>query len=104
MPASAVEVMTGTDHAVAYRGNYSTIEEGLALLSADGFEDQVALVASLYTEIPILRATEGDIAVVQQGRSLGLGIVLGSTVAVTTLRGIAQLPFTAATRIFEVPA
>ncbi|GGH24380.1 hypothetical protein GCM10010973_10860 [Cribrihabitans marinus] len=104
MPAAALDAMTGTDPAAAYRGNYSTVEEGLALLQADGFEDQVALVASIYPEIPVLHATEGDVAVVKQGRDLGLGIVLGASVAVTARRGIAQLPLTAASRIFQVSA
>ncbi|MGB2893807.1 MAG: hypothetical protein WBC03_12770, partial [Albidovulum sp.] len=83
---------------------YSTIEEGLALLQADGFEDHVAFAASMFDEIPVLAATEGDVAVVRQGNLTGLGIVLGSTIAVASEKGIVQLPLTAASQVFEVPA
>lgn len=103
MTGEAIGAMTGSDPADPYRGNYSTIEEGLALLQADGFEDHVAFAASLYTEIPRLQATEGDVAVVRQGGLTGLGIVLGSTIAVASSAGIVQLPLTAASQVFQVP-
>nr|WP_301918158.1 hypothetical protein [uncultured Defluviimonas sp.] len=104
MTGAGIGAMTGTDPAAPYRGNYSTIEEGLALLQADGFEDHVAFAASMFDEIPVLAATEGDVAVVRQGNLTGLGIVLGSTIAVASEKGIVQLPLTAASQVFEVPA
>ena len=104
MTGSALSAMSGTDPAAPYRGNYSTIEEGLALLQADGFDDHVAFASSLFPEIPVLSATEGDVAVVRQGNLTGLGIVLGSTIAVASGAGIVQLPLTAASQMFQVPA
>ncbi len=103
MTGAALGVMTGDDPAAPYRGNYSTIEEGLALLQADGFEDHVAFASYYYAETTPLQATEGDVAVVRQGGLTGLGIVLGSTIAVSSMRGIVQLPLTAASNIFEIP-
>lgn len=102
MTGGGIGAMTGTDPSAPYRGNYSTIEEGLALLRADGFEDHVAFAASMYAEIPVLAATEGDVAVIRQGYLTGLGIVLGSTIAVASESGIRQLPLTAASQMFQV--
>lgn len=104
MTGGAIGAMTGNDPAAPYRGSYATVEEGLALLVADGFEDHVAFAASMFNEIPVLQATEGDVAVIRQGNLTGLGIVLGSSVAVSSMRGIVQLPLTVATNIFQVPA
>lgn len=101
--AGAVEAMTGTDYAADYRGEYETVAEGETLLAADGYADQVALVAAHFDQVPPALARVGDIAVVEQGGVKGLGIVIGSSVAVVSdTRGIGHLRLTRATRAFRV--
>lgn len=58
--AGAVEAMTGVDHARGLRG-YRTLEKGRAKLAEKGFADHVAYAASLYDEVPPLKARVGDV-------------------------------------------
>lgn len=103
--ADCVNVMTGVDHAAPYRGQYSTIQQGLTLLQADGFADHEAFVASKFiiTASSPYQLSAGDLAVVEQRGLKGIGVVLGSSIAVVTLgRGIGQLPLSQAKRGFIV--
>lgn len=102
LTSGGVNAITGNDPAAPYRGNYSTVEEGQALLQADGYADQIAFVESLFSEIPILQASVGDIAVVEQLGEQGLGLVTGSSIAVVTLKRMGQVPLSKASRIFKV--
>lgn len=100
--ADMVEAMTGDDPAAAYRGQYSTVAEGKALLRADGFSDHVAFAESLYTEVPVLQAQVGDLAVIRQFSQIGLGVVIGHSIAVAAESGIGHIPLSYAKRIFRV--
>ena len=66
--AGAVEAITGVDHAARWRG-YADVADGLARLREEGFADHVALVASLFPEVPSprRRAAVGDVAVTAEG-------------------------------------
>jgi hypothetical protein len=104
--AGAVEAQTGLDLAAGWRG-YATLEEGFQRLSRAGFEDHVALVASLLEEVPVGDALPGDIAVLGLGRNLpSLGVVQGAFVYVLTEdgMGLTLVPRAAAQRAFRVPA
>lgn len=67
--SSAVMVMSklAIDFAVDFRGRYSTLEEGLSLLQAAGYEDHVALAADKLNECAPAEARIGDVAAVDFG-------------------------------------
>lgn len=100
--AGGVEAITGTDPAAAYRGQYTTVAEGIALLQANGFQDHVAFVEANYEEKPVFAADVGDLATVEQQGEVGVGIVVGPEIAVITLRGLGLVPLSTAKRVFKV--
>jgi hypothetical protein len=100
--AGCVERITGEDYAEDYRGAYSTVAEGQALLAADGYADQEALVDALFEEIEPVDAREGDVAVVQLGTLRGLGVFVGNGIAVVALKGLGIVPRSEARRAFRV--
>lgn len=85
--AGAVWAMTGVDLARAWRGTYSTLDEGLALLRAEGVEDHVELVGRLLPEIAPIQARIGDLVAVLEGNHLALGVCGGSVVHVLGVDG-----------------
>jgi hypothetical protein len=104
--AGAVEAQTGVDLAAEWRG-YTSLEDGFKRLVDAGFDDHVALVASLLEEVPVAAAGPGDIVALQLGRNLpSLGVVQGEFVYVLLDdRGRVTLrPRAEATRAFRVPA
>lgn len=100
--AGAVAAMTGEDPATGWRGTYRSLKKGQSTLRAAGFEDHVALAASLYPEVPPLMAQPGDVAVVPTEEGLALGIVQGAQIYVMSRTGLTLVPLTAATRAFRV--
>jgi hypothetical protein len=100
--AGAVEAIRGDDPAAPYRGNYTTVAGGLELLADDGYTDQVHFITANFPEKPVLEAQVGDIATVVQNGEIGVGIVIGPSVAVVTLRGLGHVPLSSAQRVFEV--
>ena len=103
--ADCVKAMTDVDLAASYRGRYDTIEEGIALLQADGYGDLCAFAAAHLPELPhVSRARMGDVmAFVSERSGWGLGIVNGERVSVVTGRGVGTLDRAQATRAFAVP-
>ena len=100
--AGAVKAMTGQDFARGFRG-YRTTKGGLKKLMAKGFEDHVALAASVLEEIPPAFAQVGDVAVVPGDDGTdALGIVQGEMIYVSAPTGRALVPLTSATRAFRV--
>ncbi len=85
--ADAVMAITGVDLALAWRGTYSTLDEGLALLRAEGVEDHIELVGRCLPEIPPLMAQVGDIMAVLDGNHLALGVCGGSVIHVLGVEG-----------------
>lgn len=101
--ADAVQAMTGLDLAEAYRGQYSTIAEGLHLLAADGYEDHVALARAHFISAPIVAAMPGDLAVFETQAGRALGVVQGAAVYVLHADGILGLvALTEAVEVFTV--
>lgn len=101
--ADCVKVITGEDPAADYRGKYTTVAQGLALLQADGYADHEDFVAKNFTETSRFYANAGYLAVVDQRGQKGVGVVLGPSIAVVTLgRGIGHVPLSSARRAFIV--
>lgn len=101
--ADCIQIITGIDLAAPYRGAYSTVEEGLSLIQADGYADHVALAESHFPiERARLAARTGDIAVVRSRGAAGLGIVIGDRVAVVTERGLGHLPISRVEKVLQV--
>lgn len=102
--AGAVRAMTGEDPAAAWRGSYTTLEGGLKRLMKAGFENHIALVDSLLTEVPPAFAQVGDIVLVDAPDGPALGVVSGEAVACLAPQGLGYLPREAALRAWTVPA
>lgn len=102
--AGAVHAMTGEDFAASYRGRYQTLRGGLRLLKKAGFDNHAELAASLFEEVHPSRAMVGDIATVEEGGAIALGIIQGELIYVLRAdEGIATVPLLRATRTFRVP-
>lgn len=100
--ADAIKAMTGEDPAAVWRGRYTTMLGGLRVLRKEGYQDHVDLVTKRLTEKPVALACPGDLAVVPTADGPALGIVQGESIYVLRLEGLALVPLTAATRMFEV--
>lgn len=100
--AGAVRAMTGVDHARGWRSQYRSLAKGQKLLAAKGHQDHVALVASLFEEIPVLRAQVGDIAVLDGDGGEALGVVQGPYVWAADPHGLRSVPLIQAKRAFRV--
>lgn len=98
--AGAVKAMTGRDLAAEWRGRYTTTRGGIRILRKAGYENHIALAASLFrrTEAPRI----GDLAVVRTEEGPALGIVQGTHVYVTGPQGLSLVPASAAIKFFEV--
>jgi hypothetical protein len=101
--AGALEAMTGVDPAAAFKGRYTTLEGGGRILRRAGFADHVALVAAHFAQIPLARATAGDIAVLPTGDGDALGIVQGEAIYLASPAGLVLRPLLSARTAFEVP-
>jgi hypothetical protein len=117
--ADAIAAMTGVDLAAPYRGRYTTIAEGLALLAADGYDDLCAFAAAHLEEVHPSQARVGDVmafevdglvdgAVQIAGPPIlpawSLGIVNGERVTVWRGDGLGTMPRDLAKRAFRVPS
>ncbi len=100
--AGAVKAMTGVDYARGWRSQYRSLAKGRKLLAEKGHKDHVALVASLYPEIPVLRAQVGDIAVLDGDGGDALGVVQGALVWAADPNGLRSVPLIQAKRAFRV--
>ena len=100
--AGAVEAMTGEDVGAGWRGAYATEAEGLAELRAAGWDDHVALAASLLPEIEPRQARPGDVAAVATADGVALGVVQGPYVYVPQARGVALVDRAAMSRAFRL--
>lgn len=99
----AIEAMTGVNPAAKWFAGYSSIKAGVAALKRAGFDDHIAVAASLYDEIPPAFAHKGDIGVVDGAEGLGaLGIVQGEGVFVLSPEGMAIVNRLQLNRAFRV--
>lgn len=99
--AGAVKAVTGEDHARGHRG-YRTIAEGMRKLRRAGFEDHVALVASILPEIAPAFAQVGDVAVIETDEGPALGVVQGEMIYCLRPDGMGLVPLLSAVRAFRV--
>jgi hypothetical protein len=100
--AGGLAAMTGVDLSAEWRGQYTTLEQGYALLRAAGHRDHIALAAQHLKEIPAAFAGVGDVAVVAGSIGDSLGIVQGEGIYVLTLRGLGVVPLDHAHQAFRV--
>lgn len=99
MVAGAVELLTGVDHAEGFRGRYGSLAEGKKLIGMS----LLRFVAARLRPIDPVRAIDGDVGAVKQGREWGFGIFIGPYLYVMTENGIGILPRTDAVKAFRVP-
>lgn len=103
--ADVAVALTGSDPAAAVRGLYDN-EDALERLVAErgGFEAAVAQGLAEYgaPECPKAFAMRGDVALVDAGNQLMLGVVLGDTVAVTGLDGLRFIPLRLVVRTWAI--
>ena len=99
MVAGAVELLTGVDYAEPYRGKYGSLAKGKRLISMP----LLKFVGSKFEPIETVRAIDGDIGAVKQGREWGFGVFIGAHLYVMTESGIGILPRRDAVKAFRVP-
>lgn len=100
--AGGVEAILGHDPAAGFRGRYTTLAEGFALLRAMGHADHIAMAAAEFEEFPPAQAWPGDLAVVDTAEGQALGIVQGARVYVMARPGMGLMPRADAIRSFRV--
>lgn len=103
--AGAVEAMTGEDIAAPFRGKYKTLAGGLRMLKKRGFDNHADYAASLFEEIHPSSVNVGDIAALDTGSGIALGIVQGDRIYALQdgAAGISTVPLLRAKRAFRVP-
>jgi hypothetical protein len=99
MVAGAVELLTGVDHAEGFRGRYRSLAEGKELIGTT----LLRFVGERLTAIEPVRAIDGDVGAVKQGKEWGFGVFVGPYLYVMTERGIGILPRTDAVKAYKVP-
>lgn len=101
--AGAVEAMTGTDLAAPWRGQYDSLEDGLALLRSAGLVDHIALAERHFAEVAPAFARAGDLAVVPSDDEWpAMGIVQGAGVYVLAPSGLSVVARRVMDRAFSV--
>lgn len=102
--ADCIEAISGVDLAKAYRGRFTTIEEGVALLKAAGFDGLPGFLAEHFAEVHPAMAQAGDIMLFpSEIAEWAGGIVNGERVTVLTPQGLGTVSRMAAVRAFRVP-
>lgn len=99
MVAGAVELLTGVDYAEGFRGRYQSLAEGKKLIGTT----LLRFVGDRLDSIDPVRAVDGDIGAVKQGKEWGFGIFIGPYLYVMTETGIGILSRTDAAHAFKVP-
>ncbi len=102
--AGAVEAMTGVDFAAPFKGRYTSLEEGIEALRAEGHADHLALIAATFEEVHPAFAQPGDIALLDGGDHAAIGIVQGEHVYALRSdgRGVGLAPRDAMQRAWRV--
>jgi len=99
-PGQCSKAITGTDPTESFRAQFSTEAGALAFLVDQSLADYVAKV---YPEVPVSFARSGDWALVaNEDGSEGLGVVMGSQIAVSTPLGIGTVSLLRAASAYRV--
>lgn len=96
--AGWVRIATGEDHAKGWRG-YRSLKAGRDRLIDRGYEDHVALAATIFEDVSPAQAANGDLAVVNGN---ALGIINAERVFVLHPDGLAHVSRMKAERAFKV--
>lgn len=100
--AGARLAVRGEDLITAFKGRYTTIEEGFALAVEAGFADPFEGVVAGLEEIPPAFAQVGDLALLEGTDGLpAMGIVQGAMIACLHPRGAGLVPITEARRVWR---
>jgi hypothetical protein len=100
--AGAVEAMLGIDYAVGYRGRYSTLDEGMAELARNGFDNVPEMLGTLFPRIPISRAAVGDLAIIKTSEGPAIGVVQGPGIYLVGFNGLRVVPLAEGRFAFRV--
>lgn len=98
--AGAVDRLTGVDHAAKYRGRYHSCAAGRRILR----KSLLRFIGERFDALdhPV-RAIDGDIGALKQGREWVFGIFIGAHLYMQTADGIGILPRGDALKAFRVP-
>jgi hypothetical protein len=100
--ADWIKVLAGTDPAARWRGRYRSLDEGRALLAADGFASPSDVLAPLLINAGWMQARSGDVAVLIEAGEEAMGIVGGCHIHVLRpRRGLDVVPLDRAIRIYR---
>jgi hypothetical protein len=101
--AGCVEAMTGEDFYKGYAGRYDDAATAAKILLAEGHRDLADLASSLFLSCLPSQARVGDLAAIDCGNGLALGVVLGDRVGcLTPADGYGTLPREAARLTWRV--
>lgn len=101
--ADAVELMTGNDFAVDFRGKYNTKLGAARALKRYGQGDIISTVtAKLGEPKPVMLVKRGDVVLVDNNGDPALGICLGNCVSVVTAVGLCSLELSHIKKVWEV--
>jgi hypothetical protein len=100
--AGGVEVQTGVDYTSEHAGKYSDEESARAYMRSRGWSDVDAVVSAYLPAIGVHRRSRGDVLMHIGERGKTLGICLGRTSMVLTLRGAIQIPSSSAKAAWRV--
>lgn len=98
MVAGAIEAVTGVDHAEPFRGRYTTLKEGRALIG----KPLLAFVKSKLTEVHISQAYDGDLGAKKDKGEWAFGVIIGAHFYVQTETGLGILRRGDAQKAFKV--
>lgn len=101
--ADWIAELTGTDPAAHWRGRYCSLDEGRALLLADGFASPAEVLHPiLVAGAGWMQAQTGDVAVLIEAGEEAMGIVGGGHIHVLRpRRGLGAVPLDRAVRIYR---
>jgi hypothetical protein len=100
--ADAINVITGVDHASAFRGRYTTaIGAKRALIRYGKGDIKHTFIAKFGTPIGVLNASRGDVALVNINGENVVGMVFGN-IYVVSEHGLLQLPLSHAMGIWSI--
>ena len=105
LACDVVLAMTGVDLMADLRGSYSDEASAEAILAREGGLAAVAARAALAAGLGDCHAgfaQRGDVALVQHGNALAMGVIAGDAVAVPGPDGLAFLPLSAVLRAWSV--
>lgn len=102
--ADAIEAITGSDPAAAYRGLYTSQAEAEVIQGERGLEGLVADVLATFgaPECPLAHIQRGDVVLAVLGNEPLLGVSIGARISVPGVDRMVFLPMSAAVRAWAI--